>query len=662
MYQSKSIACRFLTALLAVLMAVGCFTVGVSAEETTTELKLKTFTGQELYEATESVGTINDEGMPIYTSYQDAIGRRSLMPGNFMFHSVPVRHMDSAGNLKYKDGDELRIVIRVSADDTFTDGELLSYEFAYDATLGRDDLIGNSVIDYETYESAETKVDETTGVSYKEFELVYLLNHVDFDDATKEGQLRGMAMSQSSVTVYFLGVYNETSGETVVEYDGVQISAQGGIDGYFENVYPEDDTVSGVASYASDHDKATGRDWNFAPYCFNAFGANEENPFLLLSGLGAELPAGDYALDIEMSSMIALITLNKCNVVVYDGDTELGSLVVSEEMVNSAAGKDTGAYAWYRLNFTVPEESAGHNITFKIFLFDSNDIKFRTVRLSQCNVTGTIPDDAKAVLDQINALTAGNTEAIAAARAAFDALDIIGQAWVGEDAVRRLTSLEESGAVIDVIAALGDASAVTKDNYTDYTEALTNAEAQYKAFLNQYGEENTAELITNAQALTDFRTAYDAAVAAAEEAKKQAAIDNVKSLIDAIGEVTEDNYADKLEPIEAAEDALDELRSTYGSEIDSEVSNLTTLTDARAKYDEYAAKPAVTYGDVNNDGSINASDALEVLQHSVQLKTLEGDALTAADVTGEGEVNATDALNILQYSVKLIDHFPVEEQ
>ena len=45
----------------------------------------------------------------------------------------------------------------------------------------------------------------------------------------------------------------------------------------------------------------------------------------------------------------------------------------------------------------------------------------------------------------------------------------------------------------------------------------------------------------------------------------------------------------------------------------------------------------------------------------VQIKTLEGDALVAADVSNDGKVDASDALLILQHSVNLIDHFPVEE-
>ncbi len=78
-------------------------------------------------------------------------------------------------------------------------------------------------------------------------------------------------------------------------------------------------------------------------------------------------------------------------------------------------------------------------------------------------------------------------------------------------------------------------------------------------------------------------------------------------------------------------------------------------------YSDYILERPIVYGDINGSGTIDASDALLALQHSVELTTLEGDAFTAADVTNDGSVDAADALNILQYSVELIDHFPVEE-
>ncbi len=66
------------------------------------------------------------------------------------------------------------------------------------------------------------------------------------------------------------------------------------------------------------------------------------------------------------------------------------------------------------------------------------------------------------------------------------------------------------------------------------------------------------------------------------------------------------------------------------------------------------------YGDITADGSVNSSDALAALRHSVESAILEGDALTAADVNGDGQVNSSDALLILQYSVGSIKIFPVE--
>ena len=68
----------------------------------------------------------------------------------------------------------------------------------------------------------------------------------------------------------------------------------------------------------------------------------------------------------------------------------------------------------------------------------------------------------------------------------------------------------------------------------------------------------------------------------------------------------------------------------------------------------------VPTGDVDNNGTIDASDALRVLQYSVQLTELTGDALVAADTNGDGVVNAADALLILQYSVELITVFPAD--
>lgn len=69
---------------------------------------------------------------------------------------------------------------------------------------------------------------------------------------------------------------------------------------------------------------------------------------------------------------------------------------------------------------------------------------------------------------------------------------------------------------------------------------------------------------------------------------------------------------------------------------------------------EYNEKPKYTLGDVDNDGKINSSDALLVLQHSVEMITLKDSALLAADVDKDGRILSSDALLILQHSVGMI--------
>lgn len=56
-------------------------------------------------------------------------------------------------------------------------------------------------------------------------------------------------------------------------------------------------------------------------------------------------------------------------------------------------------------------------------------------------------------------------------------------------------------------------------------------------------------------------------------------------------------------------------------------------------------------GDVNGDGIVNSTDALQVLQFSVGKSNLTGSKKTAADVDGNGTVNSSDALTMLCYSV-----------
>lgn len=74
------------------------------------------------------------------------------------------------------------------------------------------------------------------------------------------------------------------------------------------------------------------------------------------------------------------------------------------------------------------------------------------------------------------------------------------------------------------------------------------------------------------------------------------------------------------------------------------------------------AKDGIKYGDVNGDGTIDASDALAVLKHVAKLEILDDLAIIRADVDGENGIDASDALWILKYSARLVDSFPVMDK
>lgn len=71
-------------------------------------------------------------------------------------------------------------------------------------------------------------------------------------------------------------------------------------------------------------------------------------------------------------------------------------------------------------------------------------------------------------------------------------------------------------------------------------------------------------------------------------------------------------------------------------------------------------KPSYTLGDINNDGHVNASDALQALQAATNKITLTDTQKLAANVDGKDGVTANDALLILQFTTKKIRQFPVE--
>ena len=71
---------------------------------------------------------------------------------------------------------------------------------------------------------------------------------------------------------------------------------------------------------------------------------------------------------------------------------------------------------------------------------------------------------------------------------------------------------------------------------------------------------------------------------------------------------------------------------------------------------------AITYGDVDNSGDINVTDARLVLRFAVKLETPANDDIAkAADVDGDGDIDVSDARLVLRVAVKLDTSFPAHD-
>lgn len=68
----------------------------------------------------------------------------------------------------------------------------------------------------------------------------------------------------------------------------------------------------------------------------------------------------------------------------------------------------------------------------------------------------------------------------------------------------------------------------------------------------------------------------------------------------------------------------------------------------------------ILYGDVNDSGAVDATDASLIAKYNLGLITLDADALIRADVNGSNTVDATDASLLSKFNLGIITKFPVE--
>ncbi len=165
-------------------------------------------------------------------------------------------------------------------------------------------------------------------------------------------------------------------------------------------------------------------------------------------------------------------------------------------------------------------------------------------------------------------------------------------------------------------------------------QSVINTRAAYEALTDVQ-----KSMVPSIQKLVEAESALDQ-----KDADQQAA-DQVIAAIDAL--TGEDQQA-----IQAA-------RTAYDSLTDTQKQLVTNL--AKLEQWEQQDPQKILYGDVNQDESVDAKDALMILKSAVGKITLTEAQRELAELNGDGVINAKDALLVLKKAVGKIETFPVEQ-
>ncbi len=258
--------------------------------------------------------------------------------------------------------------------------------------------------------------------------------------------------------------------------------------------------------------------------------------------------------------------------------------------------------------------------------------------------------EAAAAVDAlINALpsakdmTIGDKAAVEAARAAYTNLTDVQKKLVkglmtlrsAETAIIQIERLiADAQPVVDMIAALPATADITVDDAV-VVEAARDAYDDL--------DEETQAYVTNLAVLEAAEKAVADAIALANDKEVAAA---AEALINALCTPT-DVAADDKEAIDAAKAAYDALTDAQKAFLGEGVAEkLTACVDALDKV------LSIKMGDINNDGKIDAKDALIALKIAVDKYTATDAEKAAADVNEDQKVDAKDALEMLKYAVK----------
>ncbi|MBE6608660.1 MAG: hypothetical protein E7633_08920 [Ruminococcaceae bacterium] len=109
-------------------------------------------------------------------------------------------------------------------------------------------------------------------------------------------------------------------------------------------------------------------------------------------------------------------------------------------------------------------------------------------------------------------------------------------------------------------------------------------------------------------------------------------------------------------------DIINEFAINQGENLDPSADGHEYIKNQILEALNVTEEEVILLGDANNDGEVNAIDAMYILQYDAELIDAEEINLELADVNGDGKVNSIDAMYVLRYDAELIEKFPAEDK
>lgn len=637
----KHSSSRLLSLLLAVLLCAGLFGV---LPGTAASTQVGAWDAAALAAAATATGTDNGAGSPIFTTENQPLGIQltsngyRVPAGDF---AIPI--YDEDGTAQLYAGDTIKLEIRMwVSEEELANGahaarmRLLwpdSDSHSYNDKVGVDQPnMATAIISRDNYRNQEIELEThpVYGYEYKTFSMEYTLTDDDMERLGDAKYIKASVAGQGGqFKLYYMAAYNASFDMLLNETDqfySTHETTRGTVKDFsyevtkkYQFLYWNDDqdAVTNIVTYTN----AWGpRAESNSGAAYETYHAPSSEPTVLVDGLTQSLKAGSYRYAFTLNTQLVcdaetpVVTVRamgkgadgeRRELAHYDytaaesAEDKMFFSYSASDWTENIANNWGAQYSEIPLDFELSEEM---EVDFEVVVYNNADVRLRSVNLT-----------------------------------------------------REVTQAETQGT--GLAEDIDDVGEITPANCLTMVEELEALKADVDEYIEKYGQDKANLYITNQAALA---TALEQANTLKQERLQKR--DAVQQSIDAAASltITEDNYEECIPTIQAAEAALAEYLTAYGETSKADLTSTDALEQARKTVDEFANKPDVLHGDINGDGDINASDALQALQHSVNLLKLEGDQALAADVNLDEAINASDALLILQYSVDLIQSLPVE--